>query len=88
MFLLLTKTTLHTLHVFWPFLSLLVHGLLIALFSYSIHGQTASDLSDHRYPQNGAPWYITKSCSVSSNGDVKGYCEQAKGSLAITACML
>jgi len=88
MFLLLTKVTLHTLHIFWPFLSLLVHGLLIGLFGYSLYGQTASDLSDPRYPQHGAPWYITKSCSVSSNYDIKGYCQQAKGSLAITACML
>ncbi|KAF1984180.1 hypothetical protein K402DRAFT_465315 [Aulographum hederae CBS 113979] len=88
MFLLLTKVVLHVLHLFWPIISFVCHGLLVGLFSYSIYVQTAPDVSDPKHPNNGAPWYIMKNCNFSSTSEIKGFCEQAKAGFAVTVVML
>lgn len=88
MFVLLTKTIMHVLHVFYPFLSFVVHAVLVALYAVSVHNQTAPDLSDPQHPAKGAPWYITRSCSLSGSDQIKGYCQQAKASFAVTVVML
>lgn len=76
------------MRVWVPFLSILVHILLIALFSYSAYAQASHDLSDPKHPQTGPPWFITKSCSVSNTDSIKGYCEQAKAAFALTIVMM
>lgn len=87
MFILLVKTTMYITHVFLPLVSLLVHALLVALYAVSIHGQAGPDMSDPQYPQPGAPWYITQSCSVARTGAVRGFCQQAKGAFAVAIVM-
>lgn len=88
MFLMLTKVIMYTLHVFPPILSVAVHGAIIALYSVSVAYQSSSDTTDPRKPQNGPPWYITKSCDVTLNKDLVGYCRQAKASFACTCAAL
>jgi hypothetical protein len=69
---------------FWPSISIFIHGLELALFAYSLHGQTAPDLSDPKYPNPGLPWYLTRSCSVATIKSNIGYCMQAKGAFFVT----
>jgi hypothetical protein len=88
MFIYLVKFTMFIVHVFWPIFSLIVHLLLVALWAVSIHAQTAPDTIDPKRTNNGPPWYITKSCSVSSTNTIKGYCEQAKAAFAVSVLML
>ncbi|KAF2756497.1 hypothetical protein EJ05DRAFT_466858 [Pseudovirgaria hyperparasitica] len=88
MFLLLTKMTMHILGTFYPVMSLIVHGLLVGLWSYSVHVQTAPDTIDRNRINNGVPWYISKSCNVAPEGEVRGYCMQAKGFFAMTIVSL
>ncbi|ORY17416.1 hypothetical protein BCR34DRAFT_474872 [Clohesyomyces aquaticus] len=88
MFIYLTKFTMFIVHVFWPIFSLIIHLVLVALWAVSIHAQTAPDTIDKRRVNNGPPWYITKSCSVSSTKTIKGYCEQAKAGFAVSVVML
>ena len=45
-------------------------------------------MSDPKHPQPGAPWYITKPCSVAHNPNNVHYCLQAKGAFASTCIML
>lgn len=87
-FILLTKAVMFALHLFIPLLSVAVHALLAALFGYSISCQTASDTTDPQQPQNGPPWYITKSCNVAYYKKNVGYCEQAKATFAITIVLI
>jgi len=87
MFILIVKTTMYITHVFLPLVSLLVHALLLALYAVSVHGQSGSDMSDPRFPQPGAPWYITRSCAVANTGAVRGFCQQAKGAFAVAILM-
>jgi len=87
-FIMLVKIVMYILHVFPPILSLLVHGVLLALYAVSVDYQTAKDLSDKLHPQNGPPWYITKSCSVAADRSNVGYCEQAKSAFACTVIMV
>ena len=87
-FILLCKMVMYIVHC-WPALvSLLVHAILVALYAVSINYQTASDLSDPQHPQRGAPWYITKSCSVTAHDSNVGYCKQAKSAFAVSCVML
>ena len=79
---------MYIVHVWPPLLSALVHGILIALYAVSIRYQAGSDMSDPNCPQPGAPWYITKSCSIAGNSTDIGYCKQAKGAFAATCVML
>lgn len=88
MFILLVKSIMYILHVFPPVLSVLVHALLIALYTVSVDYQASSDTTDPQHPQRGPPWYITKSCSVTKNKSLVGYCQQAKASFACTCAML
>lgn len=76
------------MHIFFPFLSLLVHSLLLALYAYSVHGQTAPDTIDPENQVNGPPWYITKSCSEAHDSSNEGFCQQAKASFYVTVFML
>lgn len=88
MFIMLVKSIMYMLHIFPPILSVLVHAVLIVLYTISIDYQASSDTTDPEHPQNGPPWYITKSCSVAHNKSLVGYCTQAKASFACTCTML
>jgi hypothetical protein len=88
MFLMLAKTAMYILHVFPPPLSVLTHTALVALYSVSIAYQAGSDMSDPKRPQPGAPWYISKSCSVAQDKDLVGYCRQAKAAFACSVVIL
>lgn len=88
MFIYLTKFTMFIVHVFYPIISLFTHLLLVALWAVSVHLQTAPDTIDPKRANNGAPWYITKSCSISSTKQIEGYCEQAKSAFAVSVVML
>lgn len=71
-----------------PVVSVFTHVALVALYAVSTYAQAAPDMSDPAHPQPGAPWYITKKCSVVHQQSNYGYCEQAKACFAITLCML
>lgn len=88
MFLMLAKSAMYILHVFPPLLSVLVHATLVALYTVSIVYQAGSDMTDPRRPQPGAPWYITKSCSVARDKSLVGYCQQAKAAFACSVVIL
>jgi len=88
MFIMLVKSVMYMLHVFPPILSVLVHAVVIALYTVSVDYQASSDTTDPAHPQNGPPWYITKSCSVTHDKSLVGYCQQAKASFACTCTML
>ena len=64
-----------------------VHAGLVAVWAVSIHNQAASDMSDPKHPQSGAPWYITKSCGPPVSPSLIGYCKQAKAAFAVTILM-
>lgn len=88
MFTMLVKSIMYMLHVFPPILSAIVHGIILALYSVSVAYQSSSDTSDPLHPQNGPPWYVTKSCNVTRNKSLVGYCLQAKASFASTCAAL
>jgi hypothetical protein len=88
MFIMLAKSIMYIVHVFPPILSVLIHAILIALYAVSVSYQTAPDTSDPEHPQYGAPWYITKPCSVAFSKSNIGYCQQAKASFAATVSMM
>jgi len=87
LFILLVKGIMFITHVFHPLLSAVVHAVLVALYAVSIHAQTASDMSDPKHPQKGAPWYITKGCGAPVDPALHGYCQQATGTLAVTVLL-
>jgi hypothetical protein len=87
MFILLLKSTLVPMHVFYPIFSFLIHAIEIGLWSYSVYGQTSPDTLDPKGRRN-APWYITKSCSVSYKPSNVEYCMQAKASFYVSIVML
>lgn len=84
----LIKSVMYMLHVFPPVLSLVLHTGLLALYAVSVSYQASSDTSDPDHPQHGAPWYITKKCSVAHTKSNVQYCEQAKASFACACAML
>lgn len=88
MFILLVKVVMFIVHVFPPWLSIVVHALLCALYAVSIRYQAGSDMTDPEHPQPGAPWYITKSCSVAAHPSNVHYCKQAKAAFACTCVAL
>ncbi|OAX83940.1 hypothetical protein ACJ72_01706 [Emergomyces africanus] len=88
MFLMLVKTPMFILNVFYPPISLVVHTALIALYTVSLAYQASPDMTDPERPQPGAPWYLAKSCSVAHSPSNIGYCRQAKASFALTVLML
>jgi hypothetical protein len=69
-------------------LSLILHLLLIGIYSFSIHAQTSPDTIDPAHPNFGPPWYITHSCKVTKLKSNVGYCEQAKGSFVLSVILL
>src|SRR5271154_6418972 len=88
MFIMLTKSIMYIVHVFPPILSVIIHAILIALYAVSVSYQIAPDMSDPEHPQPGAPWYITKSCSVAYSKSNIGYCLQAKAAFACTVTIM
>ena len=87
MFVLLCKAVLFVMHIFYPILSILVHSALVVLWAYSAHAQAGPDMTDPAHLQPGAPWYITKSCSVAHDPNDVHYCQQAKAGFAVTIVM-
>jgi len=88
LFLLLVKAVLFVTGLFPPLAGLLLHAVLTGLFAYSIHAQTASDLSDYRRLQRGAPWYLAHGCGVVHDDELVGYCMQAKAAFGVTVVLL
>lgn len=88
MFLMLVKGTMYMLHVLPPVVSTVLHAILIILYSVAVAYQASPDTSDPQHPQNGPPWYITMSCSVTQNKSLVGYCQQAKATFACFVAML
>ncbi|KAK8231650.1 hypothetical protein HDK77DRAFT_68212 [Phyllosticta capitalensis] len=87
-FILICKATMLFVNTFYPMLSLLVHCFLLALYSYSAHGQTGHDTLDPRRQSTGLPWYIKESCDIASTSSLKGYCLQAKSCFVVTVLVL
>jgi hypothetical protein len=87
-FILLVKCIAVIMGVMYPVVSLLVHGLELALWAFSVHGQSAPDMSDPEHPNSGAPWYITKPCSVAKLPLDEGYCKQAKASFFVAVFLV
>lgn len=85
---LLVKAVLFVMHIWVPLLSAIVHAALVILWSFSVYAQSASDMTDPKHPQRGAPWYITKSCSVVFNKNNIHYCRQAKAAFAVSIILL
>ncbi|KAH8697741.1 hypothetical protein BGW36DRAFT_359518 [Talaromyces proteolyticus] len=83
-FFILTKVPVHVLRFFHPPVSAFVHGALCVLYAAAASFQAGHDTTDSRHPQNGPPWYITKSCSVAYSPGNVGYCKQAKALFAMT----
>lgn len=88
LFFFLTKTPMFVMDVFYPPLSVLVHGICVLLYSIAASFQAASDTSDPKHPQNGPPWYITKNCNVASLHTNVNYCKQAKATFALTIVLM
>lgn len=76
------------LHVLPPVLSVLLHTIEIILYAVAVAYQASSDTTDKHHPQNGPAWYITKSCSVTYDHSLIGYCKQAKATFACFCAML
>ncbi|CAG8932548.1 unnamed protein product [Penicillium salamii] len=87
-FFLITKLPVHWMHLFYPPVAVGVHGSLIILYLVSAIYQGGSDTSDPRHLQSGAPWYITKSCSVAYRKSNIPYCMQAKALFAVTIILI
>jgi hypothetical protein len=88
MFFYLVKTTMWLLHIFLPIFSLLLHIPLLIIWAYGIHIQTSPDTIDPEHTNKGAPWYITKSCDIVEDKQVRGYCMQAKSAFAVSVIMV
>jgi len=87
-FIWILKLVLVPMHVMWPVISIILHGLETGLYAYSLYGQTSHDTIDPAHVNNGLPWYITKSCSVSAKASNEHYCLQAKATFYITVFLL
>jgi hypothetical protein len=86
MFILLVKTVMFILHIWYPLLGVITNAALTAMWVVSMYGQMGPDHSDPRYPSNIA-WYITKSCSYADASGNHHYCIMAKGTFATTVLM-
>ncbi|GIK03102.1 hypothetical protein Aspvir_007171 [Aspergillus viridinutans] len=87
-FFLITKIPVHFLRLFYPPLSVIIHGGLVAVYIVSARYQAGSDMSDPAHPQPGAPWYITKKCTVAANKDNINYCRQSKALFTFTIMII
>lgn len=85
---LLVKAFLFIVDGLWPIISIPAHAALVAIFAYSVYGQAGPDTSDPDHLQKGAPWYLTKSCSVAAMKKDVGPCKQAKAVFGVTVVML
>lgn len=74
--------------MFYPPFSVAIHGGLLGLYIASASYQGGSDESDPKHPQSGAPWYISKKCSVAKDPTNIPYCKQAKALFAITIIIM
>lgn len=88
MFFLLVKGTMYMLHVLPPVVSAVLHSILATIYAVAVAFQASSDTTDPHRLQNGPPWYITKSCSVTHDKSLVGYCQQAKATFACFVTML
>lgn len=84
----IVKAPCHVLRIFYPILSVIIHAGLVAIYIVSAVGQAGSDKSDPQHPQNGPPWYISKSCSVAKHPENVSYCQQAKALFAFTIIIM
>ncbi|KAI9727587.1 MAG: hypothetical protein M1834_008026 [Cirrosporium novae-zelandiae] len=57
-FIMIIKWVLLVTRTLLPIISLVIHGLLSALFAVAIHNQAAPDMSDPDHPQPGAPCIV------------------------------
>ncbi|OKL60126.1 hypothetical protein UA08_04815 [Talaromyces atroroseus] len=87
-FLLLVKLPVHVLRFFYPPVGAFVNGACFILYIAAACFQAGSDTSDPHHLQKGAPWYITKSCSVAYYPSNVGYCEQAKALFGFTIMVI
>lgn len=87
-FVFLVKVPIHVLRFFYPPVGAVTHGIMTILYIIAACFQTGSDTTDSRHPQHGAPWYITKPCSVAYSKSNIGYCEQAKTLFAFTIMVI
>lgn len=89
-FILLVKSVMFVLHVWYPILSIITHIALVAIYAVSVYGQTGPDTIERDPSLHAAhPWYLTKGCSVTpAEGSLRGYCQQAQGTLAVTVILL
>lgn len=87
MFLLLVKVVMHVMAIFRPWLSLLLHLALTALWAVSVAGQAGPDHSDPQHP-SAVPWYLTQPCTVAVAPENIHSCQLAKGTFATTVVML
>jgi hypothetical protein len=88
MFILLTKTCMASVAFLYPIFAVFVHALEAGLYSYSVYGQTSSDLIDPDHQVHGPPWYITKNCNVAFKKSNITYCQQAKSQFIVMTLML
>ncbi|KAJ9615303.1 hypothetical protein H2200_001378 [Cladophialophora chaetospira] len=88
LFIMLVKSIMYMLHVFPPILSVVIHIGLTIIYAVSVDYQASNDTTDPDHPQHGAPWYITKKCSVAHDKNNVHYCTQAKAAFACTCAML
>jgi len=86
-FVLLVKVVMFIFDLFIPLVSLFVNICLCAVWAISVYGQAGPDRSE---PPNvsSSPWYITKSCSVSTTPRIEHFCNLAKGSFAVTVILM
>ncbi|OJJ97884.1 hypothetical protein ASPACDRAFT_80012 [Aspergillus aculeatus ATCC 16872] len=87
-FMWITKIPLHILHMLYPPVCAFVHAGLVAVWIYSVRYQAGPDMSDPDHPQPGAPWYITKKCSVAYVKSNVHYCQQAKALFAFSIIII
>ncbi|PWY80678.1 hypothetical protein BO70DRAFT_47733 [Aspergillus heteromorphus CBS 117.55] len=88
LFVWIAKIPVHVLHMLTPPLSAFLHAGMIAVWCYSVRYQAGPDMSDPKHPQPGAPWYITKKCTVAAVREDIHYCNQAKALFAFSIIMI
>ena len=70
-------------HVFPPMLSAALHGALVIMWAYEASLLGASDYTDPDHPSK-MPYYISRGCGDPVDPSLRGYCQQATGSFAIS----
>ncbi|KAJ5902687.1 hypothetical protein N7495_003215 [Penicillium taxi] len=88
LFFFIAKFPVHSMHLFHPPLAAIIHLGCFILFIISVRYQAGSDMSDSAHPQPGAPWYITKPCSVAHYSSNIGYCKQSKSLFGVNIVLI